>query len=84
MENLNSMDSLKVFSFNGYGVSSKLTVIANLCESADLIVLQGAWLLPVDQNLLDSVRNEFCAISSSSVDMNELLQGRPYGGLSFL
>ena len=40
MENLNSMDSLKVVSFNCIGVSSKLPVIVNLCESAGLILLQ--------------------------------------------
>ena len=84
MVNLNSLDNLKIVSFNCNGVSSKLPVIANLCESADLVLLQETWLLPVDQNLLDSVSSEFCSFSSSSVDMNELLQGRPYGGLSFL
>ena len=84
MVNLNLLDNLKIVSFNCNGVSSKLPVIANLCESADLVLLQETWLLPVDQNLLDSVSSEFCSFSSSSVDMNELLQGRPYGGLSFL
>ena len=61
MENLNSMDSLKVVNFNCNGVSSKLPVTANLCESSDLILLQETWLLPVDQNLLDSVSSEFCS-----------------------
>ena len=61
MQIFKSIDSFKVASFNCNEVPSKLSVNACLCESADLLLLQETWLLPVDQNLLDSVSSEFCS-----------------------
>ena len=79
-----SFDGLSLVSFNCGGVKNKLPVISYLCESADIVLLQETWLLPVDFSLVDNVHQDFSAFSITSADVSELLLGRPSGGLSML
>ena len=71
-------------SFNCNGVKNKLLIIAELCQNADTVLLHETWLLPVDLPLMNSVHKEYNDFSISSVDLGELLSGRPFGGLSLL
>ena len=75
---------LRILSLNCNGVPNKLPVIWDLCQNADILLLQETWLLPADVGLLDSVHSDFSSFSLSAVDDRELLVGRPYGGLSFM
>ena len=82
--NHNNFDELRLVSFNCNGVKNKLPIIAELCQNADIVLLQETWLLPVDLPLMNSVHKDYNAFPISSVDLGELLSGRPYGGLSLL
>ena len=78
------MNSLRIASYNCNGVRSKLPMIGDLCDKSDLVLLQETWLFPTDLTLLDSVHGDFCSASQSSIDMENFIVGRPFGGLSIL
>ena len=63
---------------------NKFAVIAELCSTCDILLLQETWLLPFDLGVLDSLSNDFCSHSISAVDISRPLIGRPYGGVSIM
>ena len=75
---------LNIASFNCSGVSNILPIIAKICESHDIVLLQETWLMQHNLNILNSVHKDFDVYSISAVDCTEALVGRPYGGLSVL
>ena len=51
----------------------------------DILFLQETWLRPNEMDMLNNVNPEFSSFSMSSIDVhNDILTGRPYGGLSIL
>ena len=78
-------NKFKITSFNCNGIKSKLPIITKLCETASVVFLQETWLCPNELNLLDNVHNQFNSFSLSSVNIQDnVLVGRPYGGISIL
>lgn len=77
--------SLRITSFNCRGLKSSLKDIHEICNISDVVLLQETWLLPNELHLLSSVHPGFHArgISAVSID-DEVLRGRPYGGLAVL
>ena len=76
--------NIKILSFNCQGVINKLPVIQDLCNRADIILLQETWLMPHNTDFLNDIHVDFNAHSISAVSCSEILVGRPYGGLSIL
>ena len=76
--------NLRITSFNCSGVKNILPIIADLCETNDIVLLQETWLMPHDLNILTAVHKDFDGYSTSAVDCTQELIGRPYGGLSIL
>ena len=78
-------NTLRITSFNCNGVKHKLPIINGMCNDSSIVFLQETWLCPNELYLLDSVHNEFDCFSLSSVNIqDEVLIGRPYGGISIL
>ena len=78
-------NKLHIVSFNCEGVKNILPQIYDLCEVADIILLQETWLFPHEFVKLSNIHRSFHAFSLSSMDMGTgLVVGRPRGGLSIL
>ena len=78
-------NKLHVISFNCEGVKNILPQIYDLCDTADIILLQETWLFPHELDILNNVHPSFDAFSLSSMDMGAGLHvGRPRGGVSIL
>ena len=79
------LNNLHVISFNCEGVKSILPEIYELCETADIVLLQETWLFPHEIDLLNNVHPAFYGFSLSSMDVGAgLVVGRPRGGVSIL
>ena len=71
------------YNFNSLGVS-RTEYIIQLMNKCDILLLQEHWQL---ENQLDNFSSIFTGAHSHGVsEMNEqeILQGRPYGGVAFL
>ena len=80
-----TQNRLHVISFNCEGVKNILPQIYDLCDAADIILLQETWLFPHELDKLNTVHPSFHGFSLSSMDMGAgLLVGRPRGGVSIL
>ena len=79
-----NQDNLKIVSYNCQGILNKTAIIADICDSCDILLLQETWLLPFDLGVLNRIDNEFCSHSLSAVDVSRPLIGRPYGGVSIM
>ena len=77
-------NNLRFLSFNCNGALSKLPIISELCNKTDVLFLQETWIMPHDLGIFDTVNPDFFSYSISSVDVSEVLTGRPYGGLTIL
>ena len=84
MHKMLAMNNLRITSFNCNGALNKLPIISELCLISDVIFLQETWLMPHDLNVFDGLGEHFVSFSISAVDSGELLNGRPFGGLSIL
>ena len=80
------MDTLKVVSWNLYGIKRNIPILNEFCnEFRGIIALQETLLLPHDLSICDSIHEEYNSFSISSMNSSEyIIQGRPKGGLSFL
>ena len=65
-------------------MTNKLPLIASICETCDVLLLQETWIMPYSTSLLDNVHPDFSSFSVSSVSLERELIGRPYGGLSVM
>lgn len=54
------------------------------CHSPDILLLQETWLLRRDLCRLNNLHGSYLGRGKSSVPDNQILQGRPYGGLAIL
>ena len=62
-------------SFICSGAKKKILKINELCQNADIVLLQEIWLLDVDFSNIDSVYSDFSVFRISSVNIGELLMG---------
>lgn len=76
---------LRIVSFNCRSVKNCIPVIAQLCNTHDIVLLQEHWLLPHDLPLLSNIHPDFYSHALSAVDLaSDILVGRPYGGTCIL
>src|SRR6218665_2851015 len=78
---------LTVATFNLYGLNQGLSMLAELCQTCNMIFVQEHWLLPSDLERLAAVDCRFTSISSSAMENTigrGVLRGRPFGGVAIL
>jgi exonuclease III len=75
----------RIISFNCKSLKRSINGVKELCELADVIVLQELWLFEHDLPLLGSIHKDFAYTGTSAMDSKAgLLTGRPYGGVAVL
>ena len=80
-------DKLKIMSYNPTGLGvGKVDYIGELLDkyNIDLLLLQETWLMPNNQDRLQSINRNYYSYGTSGMQNYELVTGRPYGGLAFL
>jgi exonuclease III len=78
-------EELRVCSFNCRGVKSSTSELQKLCDTNDIVLAQETWLLDNELTYLGDIHTDFYAKGISSVDTrNNVLVGRPHGGLAIL
>jgi exonuclease III len=83
----NIMAVLKICSYNMKGFNQGKTLLTDLCESCDVIMVQEHWLLPQDLQTINNFSSNFTGFSSSAMECRTskgLLKGRPYGGVGII
>ena len=76
---------LKIFTYNCHGLYSSIQYIIDFCDRYDLIFLQEIWLFKYDLSILCSLHPLSEGFGCSAIDeSNDIIQGRPYGGLGIL
>ena len=79
------MDKLRTITYNCRGYKSSISDVLDLCATCDIILLQETWLLPSELHLLTTLHPEFSARGISAVNItDDVLRGRPHGGLAVL
>ena len=79
------MDNIKLCSYNCKGFSiSKIKHIEELLSKSDILFLQETWLLKSQIGTINQYFSEFNTCGISGMNENVLIQGRRYGGCSFL
>ena len=77
--------ALKLCTFNCKGFNlCKVKHIESLLATCDVLLLQETWCLPDQVGKLNRYFREHNTYGVSGITYNELLVGRPYGGVSFL
>ena len=77
--------SLRIMSYNCYGLKSSLVDLYALCEQFDIIFLQETLLFRYELPLLCNIHPDFEGMGISAIDdTGSLLAGRPYGGVAIL
>jgi len=78
---------LRVLSFNSTGLGwDKLEYIRDLIDrnSPDILFIQETWLLNANMSVLNSIHQDYIGDGVSGTPDNELLLGRPRGGVGVL
>jgi len=76
---------IKLCSFNCRGFNiSKVKHITEILSKCDILLLQETWLLKSQVGTLNKYFPSFNTYGISGINENVLLQGRRYGGCSFL
>ena len=81
------MSTFKIISHNtgGLGVCNRNRIHDLLTDnSADILLLQETWLFKNDLCVLSSIHDDYLGHGKSAVPDDEILHGRPYGGLGFV
>ena len=63
---------------------SKVKHVESLLANCDILPVQETWALSDQVGKLNQYFDEYNTYGASSINANELLSGRPYGGVSFL
>ena len=78
-------NSLRIMSYNCYGLKSSLVNLYELCEQFDIIFLQETLLFKHELPVLSNIHPEFEGMGISAIDdTSNILTGRPYGGVAIL
>ena len=76
---------IRINTYNCYGMKSSIVDLYELCRHNDLILLQEIWLFKFELNLISTIHPEFEAYGISAIQHSEeIINGRPYGGLAIL
>lgn len=76
--------SLSILSFHCQWVKIKLPIISSFCKIVDITALQESWILPYKISLLNTMDTNFTLFSLSAGSLEDVLSGRPFGGVSLL
>ena len=76
---------IRIITYNCHGMKNSIVDLFELCKHNDLIFLQEIWLFKFELNLISTIHPEFEAYGISAIkDSDEIINGRPYGGLAIL
>ena len=76
---------LRFVTYNRYGMKNSIVDIYELCKYNDLICLQEIWLFNFKLNIISTIHPDFESYGISAIrDSEEIVQGRPHGGLAIL
>ena len=78
------MVKLKLGSFNCRGFKSSESYVADLFKELDFLALQEHWLSLSEFSLLFSVSEDVMYCAASPMGKDEIVLGRPYGGVALL
>ena len=79
------MGTLRILSYNCYGLKSSTVDLYELCDKYDIIFLQETLLFKHELPMLSKVHPGFEGMGISTIDdTSGILSGRPYGGLAIL
>ena len=81
---MESHSNLKFASFNCRGFKSSEDYISHLFNDVDVLVIQEHWLLPTEFGLFSSISEDVQYCSVPPMEMDQLMPGRPYGGVALL
>ena len=77
------MNTLRIASYNCYGLKSSTVDLYELCNRYDIVFLQETLLFKHD--ILSKIHPEFEGMGISTIDDTcSIVSGRPYGGLAIL
>ena len=78
-------NSLRIMSYNCYGLYSSLADLYALCEQLNIILTQETLLFRYELPLLCNIHPDFEEMGISAIDDTDSnLAGRPYGGVAIL
>jgi exonuclease III len=76
---------LRIVTFNMHGLNAGLTILNSLFNNYDVICVQELWVRPHELDCVRCLHNAFdCCVISAMDDAwhDEVIMGRPYGGLA--
>lgn len=79
--------ALNIASFNLRGLRSGLSMLSELCATNSIIALQELWLRPDELDKLDIINSDFSYKACSGMKAavaNNIISGRPFGGVGFV
>ena len=78
-------DNLRIISLNCYGIKTSLYQVYELCEVADIVLLQETWLFTYELSIISTIHPEFEGMGVSAIDGSSgIISGRPFGGVAIL
>ena len=78
-------NNLRIISLNCYGINTSLYQVYELCEVADIVLLQETWLFTHELSILSTIHPEFEGMGVSAIDSSSgIISGRPFGGVAIL
>ena len=78
-------NNLRIISLNCYGIKTSLYQVYELCEVADIVLLQETWLFTHELSILSTIHPEFEGMGVSAIDSSSgIISGRPFGGVAIL
>ena len=78
-------NSLRIMSYNYYGLKSSFVDLYDLCDRFDVIFMQETLLFNHELSILSTVHPDFEGMGISAIDDTcNILAGRPYGGVAIL
>ena len=76
---------LRIVTYNCHGMKNSIVDLHELRKYHDLIFLQEIWLFRFELNLISTIHPDFESYGISAIqDSEEIVRGRPYGGLAIL
>ena len=76
---------ITVTSWNCYGLKNKKDSVSKICSNSHIMALQETLLWPHDLHISDTIHSDYNSYSTSAMEVtNNIVKGRPHGGLSFL
>ena len=83
LNNLNMATKICTFNCRGFNLC-KVKHIETLLTNCDILLVQETWALPDQVGKLNRYFDEYNTYGVSGIKANELLYGRPLGGVSFM